>query len=295
MQSSPGTIDPFTTNGPALATLITDMEKALLSNHSGTTRPTYAVAGTIWLNTTANPWLLKMFDGTHDVQLGTINPTTGVFNATVDLSAYATSASVTSALAAYVLTSAIGSAAAKTAGTGAGNVLLLTNANELPALDAHNLTHVFGFRAPDMWVRDEKTSGTAGGATVAATYTTRALTVVKRNIISGASLASNQITLPAGKYHVKFSAPANGAVGLNRCAIFDVTSGAYQGYGSNNQTPAATTTLSIGDCYIDSPSAALLLELRHRAVTAVATSGLGIAMSFGDIEVYGDVQIWKVD
>jgi len=57
-------------------------------------------------------------------------------------------------------------------------------------------------------VEDQKTSGSHGGSSVATTWTTRTLNTVVSNEISGASLSSNQITLPAGKYYFEASAPA---------------------------------------------------------------------------------------
>lgn len=49
---------------------------ALHSMHSGSSRPSYAVAGMMWIDNTTTPWVLKMFNGTaNDVTLGTINAT----------------------------------------------------------------------------------------------------------------------------------------------------------------------------------------------------------------------------
>ena len=55
-----------------------DQQNVLTSN-SGIQRPSYAVAGTKWLDTSATPWLWKMYDGTNDVTLGTVNPSTHLF------------------------------------------------------------------------------------------------------------------------------------------------------------------------------------------------------------------------
>jgi hypothetical protein len=49
---------------------------ALHSMHKGDSRPSYAVAGMMWVDDTTEPWILKMFNGTaNDVTLGTIDPT----------------------------------------------------------------------------------------------------------------------------------------------------------------------------------------------------------------------------
>ena len=55
-----------------------DQQNVLTSN-SGIQRPSYAVAGTKWLDTSVTPWLWKMYDGTNDVTLGTVNPSTHTF------------------------------------------------------------------------------------------------------------------------------------------------------------------------------------------------------------------------
>jgi hypothetical protein len=55
-----------------------DQQNVLTSN-SGIQRPSYAVAGTKWLDTSVTPWLWKMYDGTSDVTLGTVNPSTHLF------------------------------------------------------------------------------------------------------------------------------------------------------------------------------------------------------------------------
>lgn len=52
---------------------------ALHSNHSGSSRPAYAAAGMIWVDTSGTPWTVNIFDGTDDIAIGTVNATTNVF------------------------------------------------------------------------------------------------------------------------------------------------------------------------------------------------------------------------
>jgi hypothetical protein len=54
---------------------------ALHTMHSGSSRPSYAVAGMMWLDTTTTPWVVKMFDGSDDISLGTVNAATNLFAA----------------------------------------------------------------------------------------------------------------------------------------------------------------------------------------------------------------------
>ncbi len=56
-----------------------DGKRALLNHHKGSTAPSYAEAGTMWLDDTATPWLLKMHDGTDWISIGNINATTNEF------------------------------------------------------------------------------------------------------------------------------------------------------------------------------------------------------------------------
>lgn len=55
--------------------LAKDQENHLTCN-SGIQRPSYAQNGTTWLDNSTTPWVLKMYDGTTDVSLLSINPTT---------------------------------------------------------------------------------------------------------------------------------------------------------------------------------------------------------------------------
>ena len=76
-----GTIDPTTKSGTVLAADLNSFRNALNSCHSGTVRPAYAVAKTIWVNDAINPWTVYMYDGVDDIVLGTVNTITNVFTA----------------------------------------------------------------------------------------------------------------------------------------------------------------------------------------------------------------------
>ena len=62
---------------PAFRSYLNDFLNAVRTSHSGTSLPSGAVAGTIWLDTTsATIPLLKYYDGTDNITLATINHTT---------------------------------------------------------------------------------------------------------------------------------------------------------------------------------------------------------------------------
>jgi len=85
-----GTIDPSTKSGIGLASDLNSWRTALHSLHSGTSRPSYAVAGTIWIDTTAAPWSLKIYDGSDDIAIGTVDATANNFAVTLNDSAVTT-------------------------------------------------------------------------------------------------------------------------------------------------------------------------------------------------------------
>lgn len=81
------TIDPNTTSGTQLADRLNQGEAALHSQHGGSVRPSYAVPGMLWLDTTDPEfWLLNMYvsPGEGDAQVGTITTGTAKFSSTVD-------------------------------------------------------------------------------------------------------------------------------------------------------------------------------------------------------------------
>ena len=147
-------------------------------------------------------------------------------------------------------------------------------------------------------VRDEKASGTAGGTFTAGTYYTRTLNTTKYNGITGASLASNQITLPAGTYFINAFVPA-AQVGAHKAKLRNITDGA--------DTLIGTVGRDTNDPSVDQGNneysfiqgvftidAEKVFEIHHRCMTSRSTFGYGLASSFGDVEVYTDVTIQKL-
>jgi hypothetical protein len=69
---------PFT--GTQLNNRLRNWRDALHSLHQGTSRPSYAVAGMLWIrNISSTEWRLHLYDGDTDILIGTINPTTNTF------------------------------------------------------------------------------------------------------------------------------------------------------------------------------------------------------------------------
>jgi hypothetical protein len=142
-------------------------------------------------------------------------------------------------------------------------------------------------------VQDQKASGTAGGASVAA-WTTRDLNTTVINTIAGASLSSNQLTLPAGTYVLVGLSPWYAGAD-KKARIRNVTDSTNVSVSANEATGVSGlggTSVVIGAVTIASSKA---FALQYRVATARATDGLGQAASFaGEVEVYGELLAIKI-
>lgn len=147
-----------------------------------------------------------------------------------------------------------------------------------------------------LWVRDEKSSGTASQSLTATTWNKRDLGTTKINTIPGASVASSVITLPAGTYEVA-------AFGLSSNTVTDSTGHQIRLYNTSDSallvqgSSARLNTLNtaqnasiIQNSYF-TLAATKNIELQH---WTSATNRGGSAVSSGSDEVYAEVFIRKV-
>jgi len=110
--------------------------------------------------------------------------------------------------------------------------------------------------------------------------------------LSGASLSSNQITLPAGTYYLEASAPAY-QVQNHRAFLYNVTDTSVEVLGTTDYIASSNQTRSFvkGRFTIASSK---VFELRHFTDQPIASQGLGVSVQDGRVEVYSEIQIWKV-
>jgi hypothetical protein len=141
-------------------------------------------------------------------------------------------------------------------------------------------------------VRDEKTQNTAGGTFTSGAWQTRTLNTVKTNTVTGASVASNQVTLPAGTYWIDASAPGF-AVDTHVAKLYNTTTAADIIIGTVEFSAAASTvsnkSIIRGQFTL---SAASVLEVQHRCTATRLNNGFG-ALGNLTTEVYSDVVIWR--
>lgn len=146
-----------------------------------------------------------------------------------------------------------------------------------------------------LWVEDEKPNNTNGGTTTAGAYATRTLNTIRKNTISGASVASNVVTLPAGTYRISASAP--GFDCRNHKARWRNTTGnstTIQGTSEfvDNSDPSTTRSMIQGEFTIAGNTN---FELQHRIdENPITNDGFGRESAFGDVEIYSSVFIEKV-
>jgi hypothetical protein len=143
-------------------------------------------------------------------------------------------------------------------------------------------------------MQDQKTSGTNGGAISSGSWVTRTLNTIIANDLSIASLAANQITLPAGTYQCSIVVPGF-AVDNHQARLFNVSSNTALLYGPNSRGASTGSNFSyalvVGLFVLLSSQ---VVRVEQQVQTTNGTNGLGMAMSFGSTEVYTVVQLWLV-
>ncbi|MDP3615595.1 MAG: hypothetical protein Q8R98_27460 [Rubrivivax sp.] len=213
----------------------------------------------------------------------------------------AANASAVDAAAAEVASEAFAAAAAASAAstnlpalTGKTLQLLRVKSDESgyeTRTPAQTLTDIGAHGLQMIHVRDEKSSGSVGGASSTGNQV-RELNTVVVNTIVGASLGSNQISLPAGNYRVlQGSAPC---VSGGRLRLKLVTGSTVLALGIPEYTVAAGTTMTVahvgGRFSLASISS---VALNHHIETSRASDGLGLAITDGEVEVFASLVIVK--
>lgn len=134
--------------------------------------------------------------------------------------------------------------------------------------------------------REEQSSGTDGGGFTSGSWQDRVLNTLENQTPSYVSLASNTLTVPAGKWLVFWVSPAH-AVGSHQSRLLVDGSTGYPGINSYMLSGASTQLNSMGFAILDE-SSSFTIKLQGQCETTRATDGFGKAHSFGT-EVYGTV------
>ena len=139
---------------------------------------------------------------------------------------------------------------------------------------------------------DEKSSGTSGGTATNGAWRTRDLQTTRGNSISGCSLASNQITLPAGTFYILAAAPANNGVNTHQIRLQNITDSSTAIIGHVTKSVDFVSTHSTLQGVITIASSKTF-ELQHRVATTYAGDGFGADTGWGT-NTFSQITIMKV-
>ena len=178
-------------------------------------------------------------------------------------------------------------------GAGTSGQFLQTNGSGANPAWA-TLSDSFGSRL--LHVRDEKANNTGAGST-STSWFKRTLNTIMTNEISGASLSSSVITLPSGTYYIQSQVPTS--VGERFKAKLRNTSDSTDtlisssGFGDGVSTFTDNSWVFISGRF--TIAAQKNFEIQMITQTTGGGSGsAGTAANLGVVEVYTDVQLWKV-
>jgi hypothetical protein len=141
---------------------------------------------------------------------------------------------------------------------------------------------------------ETQASGTAGGTFTSGSYVKRTLNTTVVNNITGCSIASSVITLPAGTYFVSAIAPAL-QVSNHKLRLQNTSDATTIAIGTNGSTAAANTVqtnATLVTCF--TLAASKTIELQHRCATTAASYGLGTQNGFSVSEIYASITIARI-
>lgn len=193
-----------------------------------------------------------------------------------------------------VCTITAGTATVSTTGTlalvqNAGGTLYFTSAG----VSVFQADGVAGTSLSYAIFNESQASGTDGGTFTSGSYVKRTLNTTVVNTITGCSIASSVMTLPAGTYQVLATAPAY-FTNENKAKLRNTTAGTDIALGQASYSGGGTVTVSSMVQTYFTLAGSTLIELQHRASATRAGNGLGTSCGYGDSEIYSQITIVKV-
>jgi len=147
------------------------------------------------------------------------------------------------------------------------------------------------FESQLLHVRDEKGQGVAGGTNIAGDND-RPLNTVLTNEITGASLSSNQITLPSGTYYINVTCPTY-LTQRAKISWYNVTDSSYTIVGLNNYGSVAVSMNNNLSGRFTITSQKVFKVIQYTGLSS-GTNDYGVDnVGSGQIEVYADLKIWR--
>jgi len=149
------------------------------------------------------------------------------------------------------------------------------------------------FESQLLHVREEAANNTSGGTFNSGSWVKRTLDTTKTNEITGASLSSSQITLPAGTYFIFGMANVGSDVGRHTAKLYNTTDSSDTIIGSSEYSDGlghSGKSIVTGRFTI---SGQKTFELQHRCSSTSNVDGFGANANFSVVQVFAEVQIWK--
>lgn len=142
-------------------------------------------------------------------------------------------------------------------------------------------------------------SGTNGGTFNSGSYQTRTLNTTIVNGITGCSLGSNQVTLPAGTYYVNAYGCTSETtpVGDHKMRLQNMTDASTTLLGINAISSSSGSARPTTNAFLEGVftiAASKTFELQHRCSTTATSDGFGSACGFGDAETYAAITFIKL-
>ena len=147
------------------------------------------------------------------------------------------------------------------------------------------------FESQLLHIQDQKTNGTDGGQ-FSAGNNDRPLNTVLTNEITGASLSSNQITLPSGTYYINVTCPTY-LTQRAKISWYNVTDSSYTIVGLNNYGSVAVSMNNNLSGRFTITSQKVFKVIQYTGLSS-GTNDYGVDnVGSGQIEVYADLKIWR--
>lgn len=143
-------------------------------------------------------------------------------------------------------------------------------------------------------LQDQKASGTHGGTNSASAWNTRTLNTKTDDTLAECLLVSNQFLLLPGTYLAKAKSVLVNS-GRSRIRIQNVTDGVTLALGLNCYVFAGGDGIPAYLTDVFTVAGSKWLELQYRTEGSDGQPyGLGFASSFGEVEVYSEVELWRL-
>jgi len=187
--------------------------------------------------------------------------------------------------------------ASNTGSTGYTGYTGPTGAQGIPGLSSN--TGATGPTGPTLEVYiayDEKPTGTAGGTITTGVWQTRTLNTLTSVGGTNVALATDQLTLQPGNWHIHAYAPAYRS-GPFKCRLRDISNVTTLKLGTGGDANENNANRSMDKSVLDHAwtiGSATIYELQQQSTaTNGGNNGLGIASGFTEVEVYASATLTK--